>query len=363
MNLLKAVERVLKNGQFILGEEGKAFEREVAEYYNKKYAIGVNSGTDALIIAIDACFKLREREKKLIRRGVITTPYTFVASAEAIVRANGMPAFADIDEDDFLIDPEDIRRKIEKRPHFFAGIVPVHLFGTACDMEEIMSIAKEHDLFVVEDAAQAFGNKLIGQGDCLCFSFHPSKTLGGCGDGGIILTNNKKLADICRSLRNHGSDLSMGPEGKYHNLYTGYNSRLDEIQAAILREKLKNFKPPYKRLYTFKTPNRDLVKKFLDDNGIDNKIYYSKLLHTQPAFAFMEEYGDSFPVAEKVAKECLTINIYEENLNHKSTSRRWPIGNGGKYSKVCTGRGRNKVCYIVMGGTGIQQRRNKKRSS
>mgnify|MGYP001563702761 CR=1 FL=1 len=302
MNIYQAIKKVLDNGWFILGEEVKAFEKEVADYYHKKYAIGVNSGTDALLLSLEACG---------IKKGdeVITTPFTFISPAEVIARCGATPVFVDINYRDFLIDSLLIGQAINEKTK---AIMPVHLFGQCCDMGEIMRIAKEYGLYVIEDAAQAFGNKNIGKGDLLCFSFHPSKSLGACGDAGIVLTNNKKLADKIESLRNHGADLSKGAIGKYHNLYLGYNSRLDEIQAAILRVKFQEFKKqPIKRLYTFRTPNRDLVQQYLDKMGIDNKIYYSKPLHLLPVFKYLGYEKGSFPITEEAGKEVLSIVIYE----------------------------------------------------
>jgi len=299
--MINAIKRVLDSGQYILGKEVEAFEREVADYYGMEYAIGCNSGTDALILSLEALGIGKGDE-------VITTPYTFIASAESIARVGAKPVFVDIDYDTFLIDPDKIEAAITENTK---AILPVHLFGEVCDMARIMEIADHYNLKVIEDAAQCFGFEGLGKGDTLCFSFHPSKSLGGCGDGGIILTNNKRVDNKLRSLRNHGADLFKGPEGKYHNLCVGYNSRLDEIQAAILREKLKDFgKYGIKKLYTFRTPNRELVQQWLEENQVDNKIYYSKLLHLQPCFEFLGYEKGDLPVAEKAAEECLTINIY-----------------------------------------------------
>lgn len=299
--ILKAIKAVLENGQFILGEQVKKLEEEIALYCGKKYAVGVNSGTDALWLSLVALGIQRGDE-------VITTPYTFISPSEVIAQIGAIPVFSDIKED-FLIDPIEIEKKITKKTK---AIIPVHLFGQVCDMEAIMKIAKKHHLKVVEDAAQAFGSKGLGKGDALCFSFHPSKSLGCCGDGGMVLTDNKKTAERLRSLRNHGADLSKGAEGKYHNLELGFNSRLDEIQAALLRVKLRYFgEKGIKRLWTFRTPNRDLVQKFLNEEGMDNKIYYSKLLHLLPCFKYLGYKKGDFPVAEKLSQECLTVNVYD----------------------------------------------------
>ena len=301
MNLKKAVERVLDSGQFILGNEVKALEAQIANIYNKNYAVGVNSGTDALWLSLVALGIGKGDE-------VITTPFTFISPSEVIAQTGATPVFVDIDPETFLIDPDEILKKITSKTK---AIVLVHLFGQCCD-KRIKEIADDYGLFIVEDAAQAFGNMSIGWGDTTCFSFHPSKSLGACGDGGMILTDNEEIYNTLLSLRNHGADLSKGPEGKYHNLRLGWNSRLDEIQAAVLSEKLKTFfTEGIKTLYTFRTPNRELVQEWLEQNGIDNKIYYSKLLHQLPVFEYLGYKEGDFPVAEQVAKECLTVNIYK----------------------------------------------------
>jgi len=299
----KAIQRVLDSGKFILGEEVKTFEKEIADYYGKKYAIGVNSGTDALLLSLEACgVELGDQ--------VITTPFTFISPAEMITRVGAQPVFVDINPDDFLINPDLIEKNIND---YTIAIIPVHLFGQSCD-KRIKKIAKKHKLYVIEDAAQAFGNKNIGWGDLTCLSFHPSKALGACGDAGMILTDEKRLADKILSLRNHGADLSKGPIGKYCNIYVGMNSRMDEIQAAILRVKFKEFKKnQIQKLYTFRTPNRDLLQKWLTKQGIYNHIFYNKLLHLLPVFKYLGYKRGDFPVAEQVAKECLSINIYEDH--------------------------------------------------
>ena len=298
----KAIKEVLDTGQYILGNSVKKFEKEVALFHKKKYAVGVNSGTDALMLSLRT-LGIKEGDE------VITTPFTFIAAAEVIAQTGAKPVFVDINYKDFLINPFLIEKAITEKTK---AIIPVHLFGQVCDMKEIMRISKKYGISVVEDAAQAFGKEGLGKGDFLCFSFHPSKCLGGCGDGGMILTDNKKHCEILRSLRNHGADLSKGTEGKYYNIRLGFNSRLDEIQAAYLREKLKYFKKEkIKRLWTFRTKNRDLLKKYLDKLGLDNKIYYTRLLHLQPAFKYLGYKKKDFPVAEQSAKECLSVNLYQ----------------------------------------------------
>ena len=293
--MLQAIKRVLKSGQFILGEEVELFENEVSDYCGMKHALGVNSGTDALFLSLKALGIGPGDE-------VITTPFTFIAPAEAIVNCGAKPVFVDINYKDFLINSLEIEKAITKKTK---AIMPVHLFGQLCDMPTILKTARDFGLKVVEDAAQAFGTKGLGRGDALCFSFHPSKSLGGIGDGGMILTNNKKLAKTVRLLRTHGSL----PKQKYHNTIIGFNSRLDAIQAAVLRYKLKHFEK--RRLWTFRTPNRKLVQQYLNEKKIDNKIFYSRLLHLQPCFKYLAYKSDDFPVAEAAAKEVLSINIWE----------------------------------------------------
>jgi len=296
MDIYKAVKKVLDSGQYILGPEVEALEKEVAQYYNKKYAIGCNSGTDALFLALKALGIGPGDE-------VITTPFTFVASSEVIANCGATPVFVDINYRDFLISPLLIEKSITKKTK---AILVVHLFGQACDMKEINRIAKEYGLFVIEDAAQAFGNSKIGSGDCLCFSFHPAKCLGCCGDGGMMLTNSKKVYDQFKLLHYHGAQL----KDKYNNLIIGWNSRLDAIQAAILRVRLKNFKKGLiKTLYTFRTPNRDLLKKWLEKEGMDVKVFYKTPMHLQPAFKYLGYKEGDLPIVEQACKEVLTINI------------------------------------------------------
>ena len=300
---LERISKVLDGGQFILGKEVELFEKEAADFCGMKYAVGVNSGTDALFLSLKAMGVKQGDE-------VITTPFTFIASSEAIVNCGAKPVFVDINYNDFLLNVNLLEKEITEKTK---AILPVHLFGQVCDMKGIMRIARQYDLKVVEDAAQAFGEKGLGKGDLLCFSFHPSKSLGGIGDGGMVLTNNKELADKLRSLRHHGAKIKGKVFEKYNNVLVGFNSRLDEIQAAVLRIKLKEFgKGGIKKLFTFRTPNRDLVADFLEKNGIDNKVYYKKPLHLQSCFKELEYEKGDFPIAEKAGKEVLTVNIYND---------------------------------------------------
>lgn len=267
----QAINRVIDSGQFILGEEVTKLETEVAAYCGKKYAIGVNSGTDALYLALKA---------EGIGKGdeVITTPYTFIATAESIVRTGAKPVFVDINPETKNIDVSQIDFKVTGKTK---AILPVHLFGELADMDTINLIAEMRCLKVIEDAAQAFDNDGVGTGDCTCFSFYPTKLLGGCGDGGMVVTDDKEVAERIKSLRNHGST----PEDKYFYKEMGVNSRLDEIQAAVIRIKLKHIEE-IKKVYKH-YPER----------------YYPLPLHLQPAFKQLGYKEGDFPEAEKVAQE------------------------------------------------------------
>jgi dTDP-4-amino-4,6-dideoxygalactose transaminase len=222
-----AFQRVMRSGQFILGPEVEAFEREVADYLGVKHAIGVNSGTDALVIALRALGIGPGDE-------VITTPFSFFATAESIGNVGATPVFVDIDEDTFNIDPALIEPAITQRTK---AIMPVHLYGRPCEMDAIMDVAERHRLKVIEDCAQSFGARFQGRqtgtfGDAGAFSFFPTKNLGGFGDGGVLATDDQDVAELARMLRAHGS------RRKYENEMLGYNSRLDALQAALLRVKL-----------------------------------------------------------------------------------------------------------------------------
>lgn len=330
-----AIKRVLDGGVFIGGQEVEKLEEEIAKFCGVKYAIGVNSGTDALFLSLKALGIGRGDE-------VITTPFTFIATAEIIANLGAKPVFVDIEPKTFNIDVSKIKKAITKKTK---AIIPVHLFGQMADMSEIMRIAKKYKLYVIEDAAQAIGAEYKGRkagtmGDFGCFSFFPSKNLGAYGDGGMVITNNKKLAEKIRLLRNHGSS----SKEKYLNLILGTNSRLDAIQAAILRVKLKYLKKwNEKRLkiakyynrnlkgvediripeilpnrihifhqYTIRTKYRDQLKKFLEKNKIPTMIYYPLPLHLQPAFKYWGYKKGDFPKAEKISKEVLSLPIYPE---------------------------------------------------
>jgi len=335
-----ALKRVLESGQFIGGEEVKSFEKEIAKFCKIKYAVSVNSGTDALFLSLKA-LGIKEGDE------VITSPFTFIATAEIIANLGAKPVFVDINPETFNIDPSKIKKAITKKTK---AIIPVHLFGRMAEMGEIMKIAKKYKLLVIEDAAQAIGaeqqiakNKwqIAGSiGGVGCFSFFPTKNLGAYGDGGMVVTNNKKIADKIKLLRNHGSY----PKEKYLNLILGTNSRLDTLQAAILRVKLKylsrwskkraQIASYYNKLlkgtgdiatpvigpnrnhifhqYTIRTKYREQLKKYLKEKGIPTMIYYPLPLHLQPAFKYLKYKKGDFPEAEKVAQEVLSLPIYPE---------------------------------------------------
>lgn len=330
--LLPVVENVLAKGHYILGPNVEAFEKEIADFIGVKYAVGVNSGSDALTLSLRALGIGNGDE-------VITTPFTYIAPAESIYQVGAKIVFADIDERTFNIDPEDVERKITAHTR---AIIPVHLFGLPAPMDELLSLANKHHLYVVEDCAQAIGatykDKLVGGiGNVGCFSFYPTKNLGACGDGGMVVTNDENIAKTLRMLRVHGIDRRY-----YHSLH-GYNSRLDEIQAAILRVKLKYICKWNKRraeiaakytdglsglpvqcpiipygsthifhVYAILTDKRDELHKFLADNGIPTIIYYPLPLHLQKVYSDMGWKVGALPGAENVARRILSLPIYPE---------------------------------------------------
>ncbi len=326
-----ALKEILDSGRFILGNNVSSFEQEVAAYHGVKNAVGLASGTDALYLSLKA-LDIKEGDE------VITTPFTFIASAESITYVGATPVFADIDENTLNIDPAKIEEKITSKTR---AIVVVHLFGQPADMDEIMAISHKYGLKVIEDSAQAFGAKYndtpIGSiGDAGCFSFYPSKNLGAYGDGGMMITNNPEVSGKVSLLRNHGT---VGP---YEHEFIGYNSRLDEIQAAILRIKLRHI-DTYNRKrreiaalytsllagavkcpvelpdryhvyhqYTLLTPRRSDVNKALAERGISSVVYYPAPLHYQKAFEYLGCKAGDFPQSETAAKEVLSLPIYPE---------------------------------------------------
>jgi len=330
--IAQAVQEVLKSGRFILGPQVKAFEREVAAYLGVKHAVGVNSGTDALVIALRALGVGPGDE-------VVTTPFTFFATAEAISAVGATPVFVDIDPVTYNIDPALIEAVVGPRTR---AIIPVHLYGQSADMDPIVAVASRFGLKVLEDVAQAFGGEYRGQllgtiGDAGAYSFFPTKNLGAAGDAGLIATDDDHVADIARLLRVHGS------RRKYHNEVLGYNSRLDEFQAAILRVKLPHVKAwndgrrraaaiydellggipglltpaqaPYAKhvyhQYTVRVPNgrRDDVQQKLAAAGIDTKVYYPIPLHHSLVY---RELGYALGESERAAAEALSLPMWSE---------------------------------------------------
>jgi len=327
--LLEAIGGVLDSADFILGKEVEAFEQTIAEYCGTKYAIGVNSGTDALFLALKA-YGVGPGDE------VITAPNSFLASASVIVAAGANPVFADIRED-LNIDPDEIAKKISNNTK---AIIPVHLTGKPADMDPIMKLAEKYNLKVIEDSAQAIGaeyhNKKTGNlGDAGCFSLHPLKTLNACGDGGVITTNDSQLHQKVMQLRN------IGLKNRDESDYWGYNSRLDSIQAAILSVKMKYLEEWNKArianasyyskglkhlvkvprilateravFHTFiiQTEKRDQLKNYLEGNGIGTKIHYPIPIHIQKAAVTLGYQKGDFPVCEKASEMILSLPIYQ----------------------------------------------------
>lgn len=329
--ILEKIKRVVLNNDFTLGKSVDDFEKRVQEKLNVKNVIGVGSGTDALFLSLKA-LGVKEGDE------VITTPFTFYATIGAIVTAGAKPVFSDV-LDDYNIDPSQIESKITSKTK---AILPVHWAGKPCHMNEINSIAKKHNLFVIEDACHAiqatYENRFAGTlGDIGCFSFHPLKNLNVWGDGGIITTNSDDIANHLRLMRNHGL------KGRDECVLFSYNSRLDTIQAVVadhLLSKLDHItasrirnahyldkglssipeitipkrEPTIKQvyhLYSIRCKNRDALKQYLIEHGVDAKIHYPVPMHCQPAAkSFGYQYGD-FPKAEQIANEILSLPVHE----------------------------------------------------
>lgn len=329
--VFKVMAEVLESSQYILGPRVKELEKKIAEYHGVSEAIGVASGTDALHISIES-LGIGEGDE------VITTPFTFFATAEAILYTGAIPVFVDIAPDTMNIDPAEIEKKITGQTK---ALLPVHIFGHPADMDAIMAIAGRHNLKVIEDCAQSFGAEIEGRkagsfGDAACFSFYPSKNLGAFGDGGMILLNDPEVAGKMRKLRNHGA------KGSYRHECVGFNSRLDEIQAAILLVKLKRIddynrkrrqkadlynklltdtamhpleKPGFTHVYhqyTLRSRKRDEIQKRLRDNDISSVVYYPVPLHLQDAISYLGYKKGDFPAAEEAAEMVLSLPIYPE---------------------------------------------------
>jgi len=331
----EAIQDVLNNTSFIMGEELIRFEEEFASFCCRKYAIGVANGSDALILALKAC-GIGEGDE------VITVPNTFIATTEAITRVGGKVVFVDIDPKTYTIDVSKTEEKITEKTK---AIIPVHLYGQSADMEPIMELAKKYNLKIIEDAAQAHGAEYKGKkvgsiGDTGCFSFYPGKNLGAYGDAGMITTNNEEIAEKVKLLRNHGRTTK-----KYEHEIEGYSSRLDNLQAAILRVKLKYLNQwnsmrrknarkynellnningiitPYEadyakhvyHLYVIRTEKgRDKLREELKSKGIAAGIHYPIPLHLQPAYNYLGYKRGDFPITEKASQEILSLPIFAE---------------------------------------------------
>jgi dTDP-4-amino-4,6-dideoxygalactose transaminase len=335
--VMDAVTRVMDSQLFILGAEVRLLEEEIAAMLGAKHAVACASGSDALILAMMALGIGAGDE-------VITTPFTFIATGGSIARVGAKPVFVDIDPHTFNLDPEQIAAAITPRTR---AILPVHLFGRSVELDVIMKSAAAHGLAVIEDAAQAIGTTYQGrfvgtQGAFGCFSFFPSKNLGGAGDGGMITTEDAALAEKLRLLRVHGS------KKKYHHDILGTNSRLDALQAAILRVKLRHLKgwtearvaraERYRELFTelglseivrmpatppensrhvynqfsIRCPQREALREYLRVTGIPTEIYYPLPLHLQPAFRYLGHANGDFPHAEAVSQDIVALPVYPE---------------------------------------------------
>ncbi len=329
----QAIQKVLNKGNFILGDEVAEFERRISEYLGVKHAIGVASGTDALQIALMAV-DLKPGDE------VITTPFTFVATAETIALLGGKPIYVDIDEKTYNLNPELIEGKITERTKV---IIPVHLYGQPAEMDDILEIARKYNLYIIEDSAQALGSEYKGRkvctfGDIACISFFPTKNLGAFGDAGMIVTDNDELAEKIRMIRVHGSKV------RYNHEVLGVNSRLDTIQAAILLVKMKyldawnnkrieiaqkynkwlsdidNIRTPYREpynkhiyhQYTIRTNQRNELAQFLKEKGIQTAVHYPIPLHLQKAFSYLGYKEGDFPISEACSKEVLSLPMFPE---------------------------------------------------
>ncbi len=333
--MMEAVTRVFDSQQFVMGAGVEEFEHAVAEYLGVKHAIGCASGSDALLLALIA-LGVGEGDE------VITTAFTFFATTSAITRLGAHPVYVDIAYDDFNLNVELLARAVTPRTR---AILPVHLYGQCARMDAILEVAVKHNIPVVEDAAQAIGAEFKGRragtmGAAGCFSFFPSKNLGAAGDGGLMTTDDDELAAQLRILRVHGM------EPKYHHQVVGINSRLDALQAAVLKVKLKYLDQwnearranaaRYEELfaeagleeivtpkahaecrhifhqYTIRCSQRDELKAYLQGEGVGTEVYYPVPLHLQGCFAFLGHGEGDLPETERAARECLSLPIYPE---------------------------------------------------
>jgi len=328
-----AIDRVMASQQFVLGPEGAALEVEIANLCGVAHGVGVGSGTDALVLALRACG---------VRAGdeVLLPSFTFVATGSAVSALGAKPVFADIRPETYNIDPAELERRVTPRTR---AIIIVHLYGLPADIDPILAFAKAHRLPVIEDNAQAIGASYKGRptgslGDAACLSFYPTKNLGAYGDAGMVVSNSPELSERIRTLRNHGQT------AKYFSSEPGWNNRLDEIQAAVLRVKLRHLSnwqrarqanaAEYSRLfrevrgvmppfvpegfehvyhqYTIRIERRDALQQFLSERKIGSTVYYPYPLHLQPLYASLGHKVGDFPHSERAAQEVLSLPMYPE---------------------------------------------------
>ena len=346
--IYKSFERVFESKWYILGQEVEAFEKEFANYCGVKHCIGVANGLEALFLILVA-YGIKEGDE------VIVPSNTYIATALAVSYAGARPVFVEPKIETYNIDPDLIEEKITARTR---AIIPVHLYGQPADMDPIIELAKKYNLKIIEDSAQAHGalykNQKTGNlGDAAGFSFYPGKNLGAYGDGGCVTTNDDELAFKVKTLRNYGS------QKKYHNIFKGYNSRLDELQAAFLRVKLKyldkwnaerkkiasyyleNIRNPkiilprviedvehVWHLFVVRTENRDKFQQYLSEHGIETLIHYPIPMHLQPAYKDLNLAKGDLPIAEKISEEVISLPIWpgmsEKELAHiVETINKW----------------------------------------
>jgi dTDP-4-amino-4,6-dideoxygalactose transaminase len=335
--VLEAAIALIDSQKFILGEEVQALERELAPYCGAQYAVGCASGSDALYLALLAA-GIGPGDR------VATTPYTFFATAGAIARAGAIPVFVDVDPETYNLDPALLAETLRSTERVRA-VIPVHLFGGCADMDPILELTSQSGLVVIEDAAQAIGSEYKGRragslGHMACFSFFPSKNLGGYGDGGLLTTDDPATADMLTALRIHGR------KGKYIHDWIGINSRLDALQAAVLRVKFRHLDkwterrqenadlyrrifaelelpvsapppPDYQTRHVYnqfvvRSADRDRLQAFLKDRGIGSEVYYPLPLHLQQCFAHLGYQRGDFPVSERLARESLSLPVNPE---------------------------------------------------
>jgi dTDP-4-amino-4,6-dideoxygalactose transaminase len=352
--LIKAVERVIDSQQFVLGSEVEAFENKVAEYCTTEFAVGCASGSDALLLALMA-LDLKASDE------VITTPFTFFATSAAIARLGARPKFVDIEPQTYNLDPRQVEAAITPRTR---AVLPVHMYGQCADMSRILEISNHHGLPIVEDAAQAIGAVNEGRragsmGQMGCFSFYPTKNLGGAGDGGMVVTSNQPFRDRLKKLRVHGGAT------EYEHDEIGINSRLDALQAVVLKVKMDHLDEwsearrqkalAYNRLflqagldgyitppfvapgnqhifhqYVIRIPkHRDSLLRYLFENGIGSKVYYPVPLHLQKCFDYLGHKKGDFPEAERASLETLALPCFPELTEEQ---QRYVVEVIGKFS-------------------------------